>query len=120
MPMTTLDTRPRAPALRPLSLGSTGRKPGLKMAMAPPAGHPVVLRLCPDPARDTPAWDRRRRLVRLLQVAAGRWVIRLVQRHRATRHRCAHLPAVARQTAMLGLGLVPHGAATSTVRPRVL
>src|ERR1700722_11415304 len=34
--MTTLDTRPRAPGLRPLSLGcTTGRTPDLKMATAP-------------------------------------------------------------------------------------
>src|SRR5580693_4813195 len=34
--MTTLETRPRAPGLRPLSLGcTTGRTPDLKMATAP-------------------------------------------------------------------------------------
>src|SRR5215469_9768805 len=45
--MTTLDTRPRADVLRPLTLGSSaGRRPGLKMAMARlPAGQPIVLRI---------------------------------------------------------------------------
>src|SRR5580704_74982 len=51
--MTTLDTRPRAPVLRPLSLGSTGRWPGLKTAMARlPVSHPIVL-VPPDRAPDT-------------------------------------------------------------------
>src|SRR5215469_18290001 len=50
--MTTLDTRPRAPVLRPLSLGSsTGRRPGLKMAMAP---LPQVTQWCCDSARSCP------------------------------------------------------------------
>src|SRR5262252_3922041 len=49
--MTTLDTRPRADVLRPLSLGSTaGRRPGLKMAMARlPVSHRAAIP--PDRAR---------------------------------------------------------------------
>ena len=34
--MATLDTRPRAPFLSPLSLDFTGRKPRLKMDRVPP------------------------------------------------------------------------------------
>src|ERR1700729_167956 len=51
--MTTLDTRPSAPVLRPLSLdSSTGRRPGLKMAMAClPPYRPDRAAIPPDRAR---------------------------------------------------------------------
>src|SRR5215471_4804530 len=76
MPMTTLDTRPRAPVLRPFSLGSaTARRPGLKMAMAPPPDRgPNRAAIPRDRARGTLTRTAADELSRLLRVTAGRMV----------------------------------------------
>lgn len=66
--MTTLDTRPRAPGFRPLSLdSSTGCRPVANMAKTPPP-KPGVTRSCCG----APHADRRRRPLRLRRVARRR------------------------------------------------
>src|ERR1700722_975227 len=74
--MTTLDTRPRAPVLRPLSRGSfPGRRPVLKVATARlPVGHPIVLRFRPVMPGTPPARDRCRRRFGPQRVTAGQRV----------------------------------------------